>query len=167
MVTRGAKPFQFHVKRIISTYSYWENCISTYLTSMKYPMNHRSLTSKSLMPATPSAMNEDVVQNVSNYSWNHHSHDPFKIPWLFLDFSQSSRMDFMLRLPNCTDKHQMLIILTNPTSDIWILRMSKQTCWRDFGTTAFHNIFNFSWPITKFPDNSLTFAWYGISLTFP
>ena len=31
---------------------------------------------------------------------------------------QSSRMDFMLRLPNCTDKHQMLIILTNPTSDI-------------------------------------------------
>ena len=70
-------------------YSYWENCISTYLTSMKYPMNHRSLTSKSLMPATPSAMNEDVVQNVWNYySQNHHSHDPFKIPRLFPDFSQ-------------------------------------------------------------------------------
>ena len=85
---RGAKPFQFHVKRIISMYNYWENCISTYLTSMKYPMNHRSLTSKSLMPATPSAMNEDVVLNVSNYSWNHHSHDPFKFPWLFPDFSQ-------------------------------------------------------------------------------
>ena len=49
---------------------------------------------------------------------------------------QSSRMDFMLRLPNCTDKHQMLIILTNPTSDIWILRLTKQTCWRDFGKTA-------------------------------
>ena len=49
---------------------------------------------------------------------------------------QSSQMDFMLRLPNCTDKHQMLIILTNPTSDIWILRLTKQTCWRDFGKTA-------------------------------
>ena len=36
----------------------------------------------------------------------------------------------------------------------------------DFSLT-FHNIFNFPWPITKFPDNSLTFAWYGISLTFP
>ena len=47
---------------------------------------------------------------------------------------QSSRMYFMLRLPNCTDKHQMLIILTNPTSDIWI--QTKQTCWRDFGKTA-------------------------------
>ena len=78
--------------------------------------NGRSLTSKSLMPATPSAMNEDVVQNVSNYLWNHHSHDPLKIPWLSL---------------------------------------------------TFHNIFNFPWPITKFPDNSLTFAWYGISVTFP
>ena len=33
-------------------------------------------------------------------------------------------------------KHQMLIILTNPTSDIWILRLTKQTCWRDFGNTA-------------------------------
>ena len=32
--------------------------------------------------------------------------------------SQSSRVDFMLRRPNCTDKHQMLIILTNRTSDI-------------------------------------------------
>ena len=49
---------------------------------------------------------------------------------------QSSWMDFMLRLPNCTDKHQMLIILTNPTSDIWILRLTKQTCWRDLGKTA-------------------------------
>ena len=49
---------------------------------------------------------------------------------------QSSRMDFMLRLPNCADKHQMLIILTNPTSDIWILRLTKQTCWRDFGKTV-------------------------------
>ena len=36
----------------------------------------------------------------------------------------------------------------------------------DFSLT-FHNIFNFPWPITKFPDNSLTFAWSGISLTFP
>ena len=42
----------------------------------------------------------------------------------------------MLRLPNCTDKHQMLIILTNPTSDIWILRLTKQTCWPDFGKTG-------------------------------
>ena len=49
---------------------------------------------------------------------------------------QSSRMDFMLRLPNCTDRHQMLIILTNSTSDIWILRLTKQTCWRDFGKTV-------------------------------
>ena len=31
---------------------------------------------------------------------------------------QSFWMDFMLRLPNCTDRHQMLIILTNSTSDI-------------------------------------------------
>ena len=31
---------------------------------------------------------------------------------------ESSGMDFMLRLPNCTDRHQMLIILTNSTSDI-------------------------------------------------
>ena len=38
---------------------------------------------------------------------------------------QSSRMDFMLRLPNCTDKHQILMILTNPTSDIWILHLTK------------------------------------------
>ena len=49
---------------------------------------------------------------------------------------QSSRMDFMLRLPNCTDKHQMLIILTNPMSDTWILRLTKQTCWCDFGKTG-------------------------------
>ena len=35
----------------------------------------------------------------------------------FAQIVQSSRMDFRLRLPNCTDKHQMLIILTNPTSD--------------------------------------------------
>ena len=56
---------------------------------------------------------------------------------------QSSRMNFMLRLPNCTDKHQMLIILTNPMSDIWILRLTKQTCWRDFGKTAvYHYICN-------------------------
>ena len=32
-------------------------------------------------------------------------------------------MDFMLPLPICTHKHQILIILTNPTSDIWILRL--------------------------------------------
>ena len=44
---------------------------------------------------------------------------------------QSSRMDFMLRLPNCTDKHQMLIILTNPTPDIWILRLTKLTWFRE------------------------------------
>ena len=50
--------------------------------------------------------------------------------------TQSSRMDFMLRLPNCTDRHQMLIILTNSKSDIWILRLTKQTCWRDFGKTV-------------------------------
>ena len=46
-------------------------------------------------------------------------------------------MDFMLRLPNCTDRHQMLIILTNSTSDIWILRLTKQMCWRDFGKIAY------------------------------
>ena len=34
-----------------------------------------------------------------------------------------------------TDKHQMLITLTNPTSDIGILHLTK-TCWRDFGNTA-------------------------------
>ena len=50
--------------------------------------------------------------------------------------AQSSRMDFMLHLPNCTDRHQMLIILPNSMSDIWILRLTKQTCWRDFGKTA-------------------------------
>ena len=55
---------------------------------------------------------------------------------LIVLLQQSSRMDFMVRLPNCTDKHQMLIILTNPTSDIWILRLTKQTCWRDFGKTV-------------------------------
>ena len=56
-------------------------------------------------------------------------------------------MDFMLRLPNCTDKHQMLIILTNPTSDIWILRLTKQTCWHDFGKTAQGEItYTFSGP---------------------
>ena len=54
---------------------------------------------------------------------------------------QSSRMDFMPRLPNCTDKHQMPIILTNPMSDIWILRVTNQTCWRDFVKTA--------WPPSK------------------
>ena len=44
---------------------------------------------------------------------------------------QSSRMDLMIRLPNCTDKHQMLIILTNPTSDIGILRLTKLTWFRE------------------------------------
>ena len=83
---------------------------------MKYPMNHRSLTSKSLMPATPSAMNEDVVQM-------------FQIT------------------------HETTIAMTR----------SK---FPDLSLT-FHNIFNFPWPITKFPDNSLTFAWYGISWLFP
>ena len=56
--------------------------------------------------------------------------------WINPSPAQSSRMDFMLRLPNCTDRHQMLIIFTNSTSDIWILRLTKQTCWRDFGKTA-------------------------------
>ena len=49
---------------------------------------------------------------------------------------QSSRMDFTLRLPISLHKHQMIIILTNPTSDIWILRLTWQTCWRDFVKTV-------------------------------
>ena len=49
---------------------------------------------------------------------------------------QSSRMDFTLRLPIGRRKHQMIIILTNPTSDIWILCLTWQTCWRDFVKTA-------------------------------
>ena len=48
---------------------------------------------------------------------------------------QSSRKDFTLRLPIGRRKHQMIIILTNPTSDIWILRLTWQTCWRDFVKT--------------------------------
>ena len=73
--------------------------------------------------------------------------------------SQSSRMDFILRLPNCTDKHQMLMILTNPTSDIWILRLTKQTCWRDFGKTGYFILFPgwfLIWPPGKisFADDS-------------
>ena len=46
-------------------------------------------------------------------------------------FTQSSRMDFTLRLPIGRRKHQMIIILTNPTSDIWILRMTWQTWFRE------------------------------------
>ena len=49
---------------------------------------------------------------------------------------QSSRMDFTLRLPIGRRKHQMIIILTNPTSDIWNLRLTWQTCWRDFVKTG-------------------------------
>ena len=49
---------------------------------------------------------------------------------------QSSRKDFTLRLPIGRRKHEMIIILTNPTSDIWILRLTWQTCWRDFVKTA-------------------------------
>ena len=52
-------------------------------------------------------------------------------------YTQSSWMDFMLRLPNCTARHQMLIMLTNSTSDIWILRLTKQKCWRDFEKTVY------------------------------
>ena len=48
---------------------------------------------------------------------------------------QSSRMNFTLRLPIGRRKHQMIIILTNPTSDIWILRLTWLTCWRDFVKT--------------------------------
>ena len=33
---------------------------------------------------------------------------------------------------NCTNKHQMLIILTNPMSDIWILRLTKLTWFREY-----------------------------------
>ena len=58
-----------------------------------------------------------------------------KIDQIIMEIYQSSRMDFMPLLPICTDRHQMLIILTNSTSDIWILRLTKQTCWRDFGKT--------------------------------
>ena len=68
---------------------------------MKYQMNHRSLMSKALMPATPSAMNEDVVQN---YSWNHHIartrskfpdysltfHNSFNFPWPITKFPDNS-----------------------------------------------------------------------------
>ena len=49
---------------------------------------------------------------------------------------QSPRMDFTLRLPIGRRKHQMIIILTNPTSDIWILRLTWQTCWCDFVKTG-------------------------------
>ena len=58
----------------------------------------------------------------------------FKFHWsLFprVQLIQSSRLDFMLHLPNCTDRHQMLIILTNSTSDIWILRLTKLTWFRE------------------------------------
>ena len=37
---------------------------------------------------------------------------------------------------NWQTKHQMIMILTNPTSDIWILRLTWQTCWRDFVKTV-------------------------------
>ena len=44
---------------------------------------------------------------------------------------QSSRMDFTLRLPIGRRKHQMIMILTNPTSDIWILRLTWLTWFRE------------------------------------
>ena len=58
---------------------------------------------------------------------------------------QSSRMDFTLRLPIGRRKHQMIIILTNPTSDIWILRLTWQTCWRDFVKTVSCFFFRSFW----------------------
>ena len=64
---------------------------------------------------------------------------PVHIHWSYYSLalrSQSSRKDFTLRLPIGRRKHQMIIILTNPTSDIWILRLTWQTCWRDFVKTG-------------------------------
>ena len=68
--------------------------------------------------------------------------------------AQSSWMDFTLRLPIGRRKHQMIIILTNPTSDIWILRLTWQTCWRDFmktGCTQFFAFLKLITPWTKWP----------------
>ena len=115
---RGAKPFQFHVKRIISMYSYWENCISTYLISMKY----------------------DIQWIIG--AW-HPSH-----------WCQQLHQQWMRMLSK-------MFQITHETT----LAMTRSK-FPDF-SLIFPNIFNFPWPITKFPDNSLTFAWYGISLTFP
>ena len=73
---------------------------------------------------------------------------------------QSSRMDFTLRLPISRHKHQMIIILTNPTSDIWILRLTWQTCWRDFvKTVIMASCFrqDFDWP------NLSTYIWVTLT----
>ena len=69
---------------------------------------------------------------------------------------QSSRKDFTLRLPIGRRKHQMIIILTNPTSDIWILRLTWQTCWRDFVKTVCIN-YHFTITITV-----LTTCWMAV-----
>ena len=61
--------------------------------------------------------------------------------FILMHVLQSSRMDFTLCLPIGRRKHQMIIILTNPTSDIWILRLTWLTWFREdwYWASLVHN----------------------------
>ena len=125
--------------------SAWDNSTSCMLTSLIYihvyiyiiyyrsGIYHRISNTVQMIQSTVSCviisqyhMYYDILYRWPDWASVHHVHMILARDHTWYCGTQSSRMDFMLRLPNCTDKHQMLTILTNPTSDIWILRLTSR-----------------------------------------
>ena len=126
---------------------------STWVTVMAWC---QQATSQCLNQCWPSSMMPSGI-TTSRPQWVWSIHSGLVMPY------QSSWMDFTLRLPIGRLKHQMIIILTNPISDIWILRLTWQTWFRE----DCHMLSFVNEPCHHFSENGLSTFWHqAITLSF-